>query len=195
MGEWHEETDSALLDRAKADPQAFGFLYERYVARIYNYVYYRTGSHLDAEDLTARTFHRALKHVPHYVDRGVPFSAWLYRIAHNVVANWHRDRSRRQIVSIDDVVMSAHSRDDPAAVSEENDKQEMLLQVVRQLPPERQQLLVLKFVEQMSNAEIAGVMGRTEGAIKSLYHRILVSLREELISEGNGQARIAESKL
>ena len=195
MGEWHEETDSALLDRAKADPQAFGFLYERYVARIYNYVYYRTGSHLDAEDQTARTFHRALKHVPQYVDRGVPFSAWLYRIAHNVVANWHRDRSRRQIVSIDDVVMSAHSRDDPAAVSEENDKQEMLLQVVRQLPPERQQLLVLKFVEQMSNAEIAGVMGRTEGAIKSLYHRILVSLREELISEGNGQARIAESKL
>jgi RNA polymerase sigma-70 factor (ECF subfamily) len=190
MGDRREESDSALLGRVKQDPQAFGVLYERYVRRIYNYVYYRTGNHHDAEDLTARTFHRALKHVPRYVDRGVPFSAWLYRIAHNVVANWHRDRSRRQVISIDDLVMPVRSVDNPATVAEEKDKQDMLLEVVRRLPPERQQLLILKFVEQMSNAEIAGVMGRTEGAIKSLYHRTLVALRGELINEGNGQGQI-----
>ena len=190
MGDWHEDSDSALLARIKEDPEAFGLLYERYVRRIYNYVYYRTGNHHDAEDLTARTFYRALKHVSRYVDRGVPFSAWLYRIAHNVVANWHRDRSRRQVISIDDLVMPVRSLDNPATVAEEKDKQDMLLQVVRRLPPERQQLLILKFVEQMSNAEIAGVMGRTEGAIKSLYHRTLVALRGELINEGNGQGRI-----
>ena len=190
MGDWHEDSDSALLARIKEDPEAFGLLYERYVRRIYNYVYYRTGNHHDAEDLTARTFYRALKHVSRYVDRGVPFSAWLYRIAHNVVANWHRDRSRRQVISIDDLVMPVRSLDNPATVAEEKDKQDMLLQVVSRLPPERQQLLILKFVEQMSNAEIAGVMGRTEGAIKSLYHRTLVALRGELINEGNGQGRI-----
>ena len=194
MGDWYQENDSALIARVKEEPQAFGILYERYVGRIYNYVYYRTGNHHDAEDLTSHVFHRALKHVPRYVDRGVPFSAWLYRIAHNVVANWHRDRSRRQMVPIDDVALPARLREDPSAVAEERDRQEMLLQRVRQLPPERQQLLILKFVEQLSNAEIARVMGRTEGAIKSLYHRTLVALRADMVDKGNGHGLFAESE-
>ena len=71
--------------------------------KIYNYIYYRTGNHHDAEDLTARTFYRALLNMDGYVDRGVPFSAWLYRIAHNLVANWHRDQSRRKIISLEDI--------------------------------------------------------------------------------------------
>nr|HID13440.1 sigma-70 family RNA polymerase sigma factor [Anaerolineae bacterium] len=186
----HEESDAALIARAKEDPEAFGLLYERYVGSIYNYIYYRTGNHHDAEDLTARTFYRALKHISRYVDRGAPFSAWLYRIAHNVVANWHRDRSRRQIISLDELVMGTLKREEPAILAEEREEQDMLLQAVRRLPPERQQLLILKFVEQMSNAEIAQVMGRTEGAIKSLYHRTLVALREDLASEGNGREEI-----
>jgi RNA polymerase sigma-70 factor, ECF subfamily len=180
MGGLQEESDKALVARAKEDPETFGILYERYISRIYSYIYYRTGNHHDAEDLTAHTFHRAFQHVPHYVDRGLPFSAWLYRIAHNLVANWYRDRSRRQIVSIDDLVLTARGRDDPVAVTEEKDRQSELLSVIQELPPERQELLVLKFVEQMSNAQIAATMGRTEGAIKSLYHRTLVALRERL---------------
>jgi len=179
----HEESDSALIARAKEDPEAFGLLYERYVGSIYNYIYYRTSNHHDAEDLTARTFYRALKHVSRYVDRGAPFSAWLYRIAHNLVANWHRDRSRRQIISLDELVMRALKREEPAALAEEREEQALLLQAVHRLPPERQQLLILKFTEQMSNAEIAEVMERTEGAIKSLYHRTLVALRKELTDE------------
>ena len=186
----HEESDAALITRAKEDPEAFGLLYERYVSNIYNYIYYRTGNHQDAEDLTARTFYRAMKHIWHYVDRGAPFSAYLYRIAHNMVANWHRDHSRRQIISLDELVTGTLKREGPAALAEEREEQDLLLQVVRRLPPERQQLLILKFVEQMSNAEIAQVMGRTEGAIKSLYHRTLVTLRKELASEGNGREKI-----
>lgn len=186
----HKESDTALIARAKEDPEAFGLLYERYVGSIYNYIYYRTGNHHDAEDLTARTFYRALKHISRYVDRGAPFSAWLYRIAHNVVANWHRDTKRRQIISLDELVMGALKREDPATLTEEYEEQDMLLQAVRRLPPERQQLLILKFVEQMSNAEIAQVMGRTEGAIKSLYHRTLVALREDLISQENRREEI-----
>jgi RNA polymerase sigma-70 factor (ECF subfamily) len=183
----HKESDSALIARAKEDPETFGLLYKRYVGRIYNYIYYRTGNHHDAEDLTARTFYKALKHFPRYVDKGAPFSAYLYRIAHNIVANWHRDTGRRQIVSFDNLSITMPRQQEPTAVAERKDEQEQLLQVVRRLPPERQQLLILKLVEQMSNAEIAEVMGRTEGAIKSLYHRTLVALREELTSEGGNE--------
>ncbi len=186
----HEENDSALIARAKENPEAFGLLYERYVDSIYNYIYYRTGNHHDAEDLTARTFYRAMKHVSRYVDRGAPFSAWLYRIAHNLVANWHRDRSRRKIISLDELVMRTLKREEPTALVEKREEHDLLLQTVRRLPPERQQLLILKFVEQMSNAEIAEVMGRTEGAIKSLYHRTLVALRKELANEWSGREKI-----
>ena len=186
----NKASDSALIARAKEDPEAFGFLYERYVDRIYNYIYYRTSNHQDAEDLTARTFYRALKHFPRYVDRGAPFSAYLYRIAHNAVANWHRDSRRRQIVPLDEPVMGTLKREGPASLAEEHEEQALLLQTVRRLPPERQQLLILKFVEQMRNAEIAEVMGRTEGAIKSLYHRTLVALREELTNAESGREEI-----
>jgi RNA polymerase sigma-70 factor (ECF subfamily) len=185
----HEESDSELIARAKKDPEAFGLLYERYVQRIYNYIYYRTGNHEDAEDLTARTFFRAMKHISRYTDRGAPFSAYLYRIAHNAVANWHRDTKRRQIVALDDLVITASDRNEPAIAAERTDEQEQLLQAVRRLPPDRQQLLILKLVEQMSNAEIAAVMGRTEGAIKSLYHRTLVALREGITSSMSAASR------
>ena len=94
----------ALARAAQGDSEAFGILYDRYVGRIYNYIYYRTGNQHDAEDLTSRVFTRAMKHIPKYEDRGLPFSAWLYRIAHNLVANWHRDNSRRQIVELDDSI-------------------------------------------------------------------------------------------
>jgi RNA polymerase sigma-70 factor (ECF subfamily) len=182
------ESDSAIIARARESPEVFGLLYERYVVRIYNYIYYRTGNHHDAEDLTSRTFYKALKHFPRYVDKGAPFSAYLYRIAHNIVANWYRDNKRRQIVPFDGLSITMPWQQEPTVVTERKDEQEELLRVVRQLPPERQQLLILKLVEQMSNAEIAAVMGRTEGAIKSLYHRTLVALREELAGQdGNGQ--------
>jgi len=186
----HEESDSALIAQAKKNSEAFGLLYERYVGRIYNYIYYRTSNHHDAEDLTERTFLRALKQIPRYKDRGAPYSAYLYRIAHNLVANWHRDNSRRQFISFDESLSSILRREDPSAIAEERaqakNEQDILLQTVRQLPPDRQQLLILKFAEQMSNVEIAQVMGRTEGAIKSLYHRTLVTLREELGKERGG---------
>ena len=179
----HPQDEGELVVRAKTDPSAFGLLYERYVAKIYNYVYYRTGDHHEAEDLTARTFQRAMAHIGRYRDQGVPFSAWLYRIAHNLVANWHRDRGRRQIMGLDDVAhLSTSSR--PESAAEVNEDRARLLGAIRRLPDERQQLLILKFVEHLSNAEIGKIMGRTEGAVKSLYHRTLLALRDELGPEG-----------
>lgn len=173
-------SDEEILARASAgDRDAFGMLYERYVERIFNYVYYRTGNVNDAEDLTARVFQRAMNHIVNYTDRGVPFSAWLYRIAHNLVANWHRDRSRRQEIPISDAPLVAKG-DAPEASLVHTEQQESLLRLIRSLPAERQTLLILKFVEHYSNAEIGAIMGRSEGAVKSLYHRTLLALREQV---------------
>jgi RNA polymerase sigma-70 factor (ECF subfamily) len=172
--------DEETLARASAgDRDAFGMLYERYVDRIFNYVYYRTGNVNDAEDLTARVFQRAMNHIVNYTDRGVPFSAWLYRIAHNLVANWHRDRSRRQEIPISDAPLVARG-DAPEVSMVHTEQQEALLRLIRSLPAERQTLLILKFVEHYSNAEIGEIMGRSEGAVKSLYHRTLLALREQI---------------
>lgn len=179
-------SDADLVAQAKEDPTAFGVLYERYVDKIYNYVYYRVGNHQDAEDLTARTFFRALRHVHNYQDRGAPVSAWFYRIAHNLVANWHRDQGRRPVVSLEAAPQSA-SADLPEMVTANNEERERLLDVVRLLPPDRQRLLVLKFAGRMSNAEIGAIMERTEGAIKSLYHRTLIALRQELSKQTESQ--------
>lgn len=173
--------ESALIQRAKTDKEAFGLLYERYVDRIYKYVYYRTSNVADAEDLTARIFERAMNHIGSYQDKGLPFSAWLYRIAHNLVANWHRDRSRRTFIALEDVAQWTVTDHGPEFAAQLMEDKEALGEAISRLPAERQELLMLKFLERLSNAEIGEIMGRSEGAIKSLYHRTLLSLREELV--------------
>lgn len=180
--------ESALVERAKTDKEAFGQIYDNYVERIYNYIYYRTSNHADAEDLTARVFFRAMQHIERYEDRGVPFSAWLYRIAHNMVANWHRDNSRRQMISLDAVEYLHFSQDGPERMAELSGDQDELLKAIRRLPADRQDLLILKFVDQLSNAEIGAIMGRSEGAIKSLYHRTLLALREEILGPAKDES-------
>lgn len=180
MPEPEYKEDAVLARASQGDKDAFGELYERYTERIFNYVYYRTGNVHDAEDLTARVFQRAMNHIHNYTDRGVPFSAWLYRIAHNLVANWHRDRSRKQEIPIDDLPVLPAKGDHPETTLVRTEEQDALLRLIRRLPPERQNLLILKFVENMSNAEIGQIMGRSEGAVKSLYHRTLLSLRDEI---------------
>jgi RNA polymerase sigma-70 factor (ECF subfamily) len=177
-----DANDMELVKRAGSEAEAFGELYERHVRRIYNYIYYRTGNHHDAEDLTARVFQRAMRHVANFEDQGVPFSAWLYRIAHNLVANWHRDRSRRPVVPLEDHIVGGKESSHPEVEAIVEEERGVLLAAVRHLPPDRQQLLILKFVERLSNAEIGEIMGRTEGAIKSLYHRTLNTLRDEISS-------------
>ena len=174
------DEDQTIASAALGDTQAFTTLYERYVNRIYNYIYYRTGNPHEAEDLTSRVFYRALHHIGHYNNRGVPFSAWLYRIAHNLVANWHRDNSRRKEVPLEDYTQYPHRSQPPEASVVDNQEMENLLRAIRRMPEDRQQLLILKFVEDMSNADVAVIMRRSEGAIKSLYHRTLLALRDEL---------------
>jgi len=176
------EDEEELIRQAQEDPGAFGVLYERYVDRIYNYVYYRTGDHQEAEDLTSRTFLRALRSLPRYQLRGVPFSSWLYRIAHNLVVNWYHERARRQVIYLDDVSPSSALWGDQrlACWDAEDEERAALLAAIRRLPADRQELLILKLSHGLSNAEIGQIMGRSEGAIKQLYYRTLRALRREL---------------
>jgi len=175
------DDENELVEEAKKNPAAFGVLYERYVNKIYNYIYYRTSNQEEAEDLTAKVFHKALSHIGTYKYKGHPFSAWLYRIAHNLVANWHRDQKKRQTVSIDELRLTGKKGDHPFHSTAKSEETAILLAAIQKLPPVRQQLLILKFIEGESNAEIGRILNRSEGAVKSLYHRTLVSLKELLI--------------
>ncbi|MDQ7029123.1 MAG: sigma-70 family RNA polymerase sigma factor [Ardenticatenia bacterium] len=175
-----------LVERAKHDRQAFGELYERYVDRVYQYVYYRVGNRQDAEDLTARVFFRVLDALPRYRCGRAPFEAWLFKIARNLVSNWHRDQKQRRLISLDDMPLLQRlvDHEPPDRIAERRDEYEQLYQAIRALAEERQTLLYLKFIEGMSNAEIGEVLGKSEGAVKALYNRTLHTLRRELRKRG-----------
>ena len=172
-------TNTDILDKAIAgDYDAFGELYQENIQRIYNYIYYRTGNRSDAEDLTARVFQRALRHIRTYKKTEVPFSAWLYRIAHNLVANFYRDTNRKREVPIDEQEFNLPQTEHLETTLIKNEQVESLLKVIRKLPSDRQLVIILKFIEDISNIEIARILGRSEGAVKSLYHRTLLDLRD-----------------
>jgi len=174
-------SEEQWIAQAKIDAQAFGMLYRHYVERIYAYHYRHTSNHQDAEDLTSKTFHRALCSIRAYREQpGASFQAWLYRIAHNLVANWYRDNSRHPVTSIENALV-LHS-DAPSLEHdvEAHESRIALLDAISKLPEERKTLIILKFVNHLSNAEIAAVLGKTEGAIKALYHRTLLGLKKAL---------------
>ena len=121
-----------------------------------------------------------------YEDRGLPFSAWLFRIAHNLVANWHRDRGRRRFLSLDKLWSHSREGDTPEAQLEEAEKSEALWAAINRLPTERRDLLLYKFSSRLSNLEIGEMMDKSESAIKSLYFRTLATLRKDLEARGWG---------
>jgi RNA polymerase sigma-70 factor, ECF subfamily len=182
------EGESPLVERARSDPAAFGQLYERYVDRVYSYIYHRVGNVQEAEDLTARTFYRALDKLDTYEDRGLPFSAWLFRIAHNLTANWHRDRSQRSFLSLDRLLGQGTDKETPEAQITQQEEKEALMEAIDRLPEERRNLLHYKFGTSLSNLEIGEIMNKSESAIKSLYFRTLAALRQDLEDRGWGGA-------
>lgn len=172
--------ERALVERASHDPAAFGELYERYVDAIHSFAYHRLGDQTLAEDVTAETFQRALEHIGRFEWRGVPFSAWLYRIASNAIAG----RYRRQVPVVeappyDDLVEEGYSIDDNLLRQETNAE---LLAAVRCLPDDQQQVIVLRFGAELRSKEIAYIMERSEGAVKALLHRALGALHRRLSS-------------
>ena len=173
--------EGALVAAAKRDPREFGPLYELYVDRIYRFAYRRVGTHHEAEDITAQTFQQALQALPAYEWRGLPFGAWLFRIAGNIINR--RGRTSGREVAVEDVtVFSGYEEtdDDPADLAWRSEQAGDLAERIGHLPPDQQRVLVLKFSHGMKNREIGDLMGRSEGAIKQLVHRALVSLRASM---------------
>ncbi len=176
----HDE--SLLIERAKRyDQRAISELYKRHVQSIYRYIYYRVGDVTVAEDLTAEVFLRALEGLAGFTYRGVPFSAWLHRIAYARVMDHFRQQARRELLPLDERLVSTGKG--PQATVEARLDHEELQSAIAQLTTEQQQVVILKFVEGLSNAEVARILGKSEGAVKSLQHRALNSLQRIMRGE------------
>ena len=174
------DPDLPAVLAAQADGAAFAILYRRYLDRVYGYAFYQLGDHHDAEDVTERIFLAALRALPDFRDQGSTFRAWLFRIAHNTIANAHRSRARRRTEPLPDDFQRAAPNADPAGQVALADELREIRRVVAEMPDERRQVILLRFVDDLSTAEIAEVLDRSPGAVRVLLHRSLRDLAARL---------------
>jgi len=154
-------------------------LYRRHADAVFRYVYYRVGDREVAEDLVGEVFVRALEGLPAYQDTGTPFEAWLYRIAHARVVDYYRRQKVRRAAPLDESLASSEEPD-LSQLAAQRDDVRRVWNAVRHLTDDQQQVISLRFIAGYSTAEVASVMGKTEGAIRALQHRALASLRRLL---------------
>ena len=169
-----------LVERAqKGDRSALEELYLIHFDRIYSYLHVTVGNRHDAEDLTTQTFLRMLESIGKFRFQSAPFSAWLFRIAHNLSMDHFRATKRWQP---EEEVPEPDPDESTSAETGalESIGRKSMLELIEDLSPEQQQVLTLKFVFNFANGEVATILGKTEGAIKSLQHRALVSLQKQL---------------
>ena len=168
--------EKALVERAKRDPAAFGELYDRHFLQIYRFVYSRVREQTAAEDVTSEVFVKALRGIGRYQDTGRPFSAWLYQIAVNAVADRYRAaRAHEDIEEQRDLTAGGPGLEELAA---QRDELRRIWSAVEALPKQQRTAMVLKFQEDMKIEDIATVMGKTPGAVKLLIHRGVTKVRE-----------------
>jgi RNA polymerase sigma-70 factor (ECF subfamily) len=169
-----------LVERAQqGERAALEELYLIHFDRIYSYLHVSVGNRYDAEDLTTQTFLRILESIGKFRWQSAPFSAWLFRIAHNLAMDHFRANRRWQPEEVVPEPEPDESTSAEAGAFEAIGRKSML-ELIDDLSPEQQQVLTLKFVFNFANAEAATILGKTEGAIKSLQHRALVSLQKQL---------------
>ena len=166
------DDERLLIEAAQADPARFVELYDRHVDRVYAYVSRRTGSRTAAEDITSAVFEQALTHLPRFEWRGVPFTAWLFRIAANALADHWKREGRTSSEPPPDVPNEREYQDLERRVS--------LFQLVDRLPQTQRQVIQMRFVEERSIRDVAAALGRSEGAVKQLQLRALENLRKEI---------------
>jgi len=176
-----EPTDKASLD------EAFSQLYRAHLRDVYSYSYYRVGNHHDAEDLTEQTFLQAYRHYERALREsdGRPLRPWLIRIAHNLAANYYRDRARRPESAIEDaaVISAPHTTE---TLVEGREELEQILAGIQKLPDDRREALIMRFALGMDNREIARALGRSDGATKVLLHRAIKQLEGIVGENGSG---------
>ena len=194
MSEQASEKPKAQLDAEFSD------LYRAHLRDVYSYAYYRVGDHHDAEDLTEQTFLQAYRHFERAQreSNGRPLRPWLIRIAHNLAANFYRDRSRKPESAIEDADMISTPHTTESLV-EGREELQSILAGVAQLPDDRREALIMRFALGMDNREIARALGRSDGATKVLLHRAIRQLEgivaetasDDVASDGGATAKDA----
>jgi RNA polymerase sigma-70 factor (ECF subfamily) len=185
-----------LIEAAQQDPSRFAELYEKNFHRVYAFVARRVRDRDEAEDITAEVFHEALRNLGRFQWRGVPFAAWLLRIAANTLADRWQRSGQNGALAVDDL------SGDEVSVQADAERRAMLAQLVDRLPADQRLVIVRRFVDQKNAREIAQELGRSEGAVKQLQFRALETLRRHTSTthvdgtlRRNGKARCCDETL
>lgn len=177
------QDEESLVQRAqKQDNAAFSQLYEAYFDRIYRYVLMRVQNEAESEDITQQVFIKMLHSISSYKNQGVPFSSWLYRIAHNQVVDFLRQKNKKSTVDIEGLQLP-YLGDDPQYMMEKQVDIEELLKATKKLTAAQQEVLSLRFANELPIAECAQIMGKSEGAIKALQHSAVQALKKALVGK------------
>lgn len=167
-----------LVSRAQSgDRSAFGLLYQEYVTSIYRYTYLRIGQAEQAEDITQEVFLKALNSIGGYRYKGKPFVSWLFRIAHNMIIDYYRQANKNKFISLAETI-DVIANDDPAAATERSMEMAKIKQAVEKLPSRQKEVISLRFGSELSVAETARAIGKTEGTVKKLQYEALSKLRK-----------------
>ena len=173
------QDEQSLVHRAQqGDNEAFAQLYESHFDKIYRYVALRIGNKTEAEDMTQQVFLNALRSISSFKWKGSPFCAWLFRIAHNLVVDYLRKGKKRVTVPLDESLVDSDSN--PQRVTEYRLDVEQLVSATKRLTEAQREVVSLRFAGELSVAEVAKVMGKSEGAVKALQHSAIVALRKAL---------------
>jgi len=173
------QDEESLVRRAQQrDEEAFATLYEEHFDKIYRYVTLKIGDQAEAEDLTQQVFVKALQSISSFKWKGIPFSAWLFRIAHNQVVDYFRKKKRYATVPLDESLTGSDI--DPQLAAERKLEIEQLLLATKRLTEAQREVISLRFAGELSVAQVAKIMGKSEGAVKALQHSAIASLRKAL---------------
>lgn len=174
--------EEELVNKARElDPEALGTIYENYFERILRYISFRTRNSAEAEDLTEQVFLKCLESIETFKWRGVPLAAWLFRVAHNQVIDFHRRSKKRETLPLDVTISSGAI--DPAHFLETKLKREDLIKSVNSLTELQRTVIELRFAASLSIAETAKVIGKSENAVKAAQHDALIALRKRMTRE------------
>lgn len=182
---------SLLADARSGDSRAFAVIYDAYAGRLYRFLLVRVDEPADAEDLLQRVFVKVIEALPRYEERGLPFGAWLFRIARNVAIDFARARPNDEALAT--VEAQSDERRQPAAIAELMADRRLVREALDLLTPEQRDVLVYRFFAGLSPSEIGAIMGKREGSIRALQFRALAALRRHLEPSFIIDIRLAES--
>jgi RNA polymerase sigma-70 factor (ECF subfamily) len=179
------QEEQSLVEKAQQhDENAFAQLYERYFDKIYRYIVLKIGDRHEAEDMTQQVFLKALKSIESFKWKDVPFSAWLYRIAHNQIVDHLRRNTRRPTAPLEEAVLHAEEPGGgPQAMVETKFELEQLVAATKKLTESQREVIALRFSSELPIAEVSRIMGKSEGAVKALQHSAIAALRRIMVVE------------